>query len=230
MSYLQNKYYNWYQVLVEKAKKRNWNKTTAPCYVEIHHIIPKSLGGSNKSENLIALTAKEHYIAHRLLVKFTKGEQKYKMQSALFYMLNVNEYEGIIKNKAKIYEIIKNEYIALLRGENHFNYGLTRSEKTKELLRQKRALQIIPKECYALRSEKVKDQIWMNDGIKSYRIMPDKVEEAKEKGYVEGRLMNYITKEYRKKIKNKTIQQWHNIKKAGYKNPKEYVGESKLVI
>jgi len=38
-------------------------------YVERHHIIPKCLGGSNKSDNLVKLTAEEHYVAHQLLIK-----------------------------------------------------------------------------------------------------------------------------------------------------------------
>jgi len=36
---------------------------------ERHHIIPKSLGGNNDHENLVVLWYREHYIAHRLLVK-----------------------------------------------------------------------------------------------------------------------------------------------------------------
>ncbi len=38
-------------------------------YKERHHIVPKCLGGSDKSDNLVDLTAEEHYIAHQLLVK-----------------------------------------------------------------------------------------------------------------------------------------------------------------
>ena len=37
-------------------------------YVERHHIIPKSLGGSNNPDNIVAVTAREHYILHELLV------------------------------------------------------------------------------------------------------------------------------------------------------------------
>ena len=228
MAYIQNKYLNWYNQLVKKAKVRNLTKETSDCYVEIHHIIPRSLGGSNDKENLVVLTAKEHYIAHHLLSKFTTGNQKIKMTMALFCMVTVNECKEAIQNKARIYEKIRNEYSNLIRGENHFNYGLVRSEETKERIRQKRALQIMPKECYILRDEKLKGQIWMNDGNRSYRIKPKDIEQAKQKGYVEGRLVTYITKEYKEKLKNKTLQQWNNIRQSGCKSPKEYAGESKL--
>lgn len=36
-------------------------------HYEIHHIFPKSMGGTNDKDNLILLTAREHYIAHWIL-------------------------------------------------------------------------------------------------------------------------------------------------------------------
>lgn len=53
-----------YNLLCERAKTR-----TLDCYVEIHHVIPRCLGGSNNKDNLIKLTPEEHYVAHQLLVK-----------------------------------------------------------------------------------------------------------------------------------------------------------------
>jgi hypothetical protein len=38
-------------------------------YTELHHITPKCMGGSNDKDNLVRLTAREHYIAHKLLTK-----------------------------------------------------------------------------------------------------------------------------------------------------------------
>lgn len=38
-------------------------------YSEIHHIIPRCLGGDDEPENLVTLTAREHFILHLLLVK-----------------------------------------------------------------------------------------------------------------------------------------------------------------
>tara|TARA_R110000850_G_scaffold116997_1_gene233222 strand:- start:3736 stop:4449 length:714 start_codon:yes stop_codon:yes gene_type:complete len=56
-----------YDELISKAKARGWTRSTAEVYIEMHHIIPKSLGGSDKKENIVALTGQEHYEAHRLL-------------------------------------------------------------------------------------------------------------------------------------------------------------------
>lgn len=44
-------------------------------FVEKHHIIPKSEGGDNSSDNLVNLTAREHYIAHLLLYKIYKDKK-----------------------------------------------------------------------------------------------------------------------------------------------------------
>ncbi len=51
-------------------------------YYERHHIIPRSLGGSNKITNLVLLTPEEHYICHSLLPDFCEGASYYKMVHA----------------------------------------------------------------------------------------------------------------------------------------------------
>lgn len=52
-----------YNQLIEKAKERN----DINGYYEIHHIIPKSEGGTDSPDNLVKLTGREHFIAHKLL-------------------------------------------------------------------------------------------------------------------------------------------------------------------
>lgn len=48
---------------------------TAPteAYTELHHILPRALGGSDAPTNLIALTARDHYFAHCCLAKIHGG-------------------------------------------------------------------------------------------------------------------------------------------------------------
>lgn len=53
-----------YNLLIYRAKGR-----TLEGYSEKHHIIPKCMGGSDSKDNLVRLTAEEHYVAHQLLVK-----------------------------------------------------------------------------------------------------------------------------------------------------------------
>jgi 5-methylcytosine-specific restriction endonuclease McrA len=53
--YLDNKYTKWYFNIIENRRVRDSNG-----YTEKHHIISKSLGGSNNSDNIVKLTTKEH--------------------------------------------------------------------------------------------------------------------------------------------------------------------------
>lgn len=52
-------------------------------YYERHHIIPRSMGGSDESENIAVLTAREHYICHWLLYRIHRNKE---MASAWFFM------------------------------------------------------------------------------------------------------------------------------------------------
>lgn len=58
-----------YQRLIAKAKAR----VCPDGYVERHHILPRALGGTDDSSNLVALTAREHFVAHVLLAKIYGG-------------------------------------------------------------------------------------------------------------------------------------------------------------
>ncbi len=57
-----------YLGLLEKATNR-----ILTGYHEIHHIVPRCVGGDDSPENLIKLTPEEHYLAHLLLCKIYPG-------------------------------------------------------------------------------------------------------------------------------------------------------------
>ena len=95
--YLLNKYTTWYYNIINNAKNR-----TSIEHTDKHHIIPRSLGGSNDKDNLVSLTRREHFICHLLLVKMTEGIDKYKMACAAFYMSNVRN-----KINSRTYEIVR---------------------------------------------------------------------------------------------------------------------------
>ena len=86
-------YHRIYNELIENAKQRNWTRKTAPEYVEKHHIIPRSLGGSDFADNLVFLTYQEHFLGHWLLYKLSSGTNKAKMANAWFRMCQSNEFQ-----------------------------------------------------------------------------------------------------------------------------------------
>jgi hypothetical protein len=51
------------------------------------------LGGNCRKENLVYLTAREHFVAHRLLFLIHTGLEKSKMANAWFRMCQVNKFQ-----------------------------------------------------------------------------------------------------------------------------------------
>ena len=80
------KYSSIYQKLLDKSAALQIARKSSNEYYELHHIIPRALGGSNTAENLILLSAREHYVAHRLLYHIHSGIAKNKMAHAWFCM------------------------------------------------------------------------------------------------------------------------------------------------
>lgn len=117
-----------YNNIIEKAKIRSLNG-----YTEKHHITPKCLGGSNKKDNIVSLTAKEHYICHKLLCEIYPTEHKLKY--AFWRMCNVanNEFQDRnYKVSSRVYDRIKRE-IQTITSDRTKNY----SEATRKLIGEK---------------------------------------------------------------------------------------------
>ena len=60
-----------YNQIIDRAKIR-----VLEGYKEIHHIIPRCVGGTNDKDNLVTLTAREHFICHWLLVRMYPDNNK----------------------------------------------------------------------------------------------------------------------------------------------------------
>ena len=56
----------YYEFIINRAKFEN-RKKFCGIYYENHHILPRCLGGLTVKENLVLLTAKEHFVCHKLL-------------------------------------------------------------------------------------------------------------------------------------------------------------------
>tara|TARA_B110000503_G_C7024602_1_gene361253 strand:- start:354 stop:710 length:357 start_codon:yes stop_codon:yes gene_type:complete len=108
-----NKYNKWYTNITDRAKNR-----VLDSYTESHHIQPRSLGGGDEANNLVNLTAREHFVCHWLLVKMTSGQDHHKMLNALRMMRaeNLNQQRYTTKITARVYESIKKEY-SILQSE-----------------------------------------------------------------------------------------------------------------
>lgn len=98
---------------MELAISQKRIKTANDC-LNRHHIVPRSLGGDNSIENIVLLTAREHYIAHKLLVRIHVGENRKKMIYALWWMsktISKNTHSNITRITSRDYETARKMFI-----------------------------------------------------------------------------------------------------------------------
>lgn len=169
MLFINNKYSTWYFNIIDVAKSRILNPDV---YHEVHHIIPKSLNGSNDRDNLVSLTGREHLLCHRLLIRMTEGTNKAKMVSAAWTMANLNndnqqrsrltsrQYSYLREQFSKVHSvrmsennpmhdpIVRAKYDAAIikRGKTKGMSGKIHSEETKAKMSVSSKGQIVPLE------------------------------------------------------------------------------------
>ena len=113
---------NIYNKLIERAKNR-----VLEGYTETHHIIPKCLGGEDTEDNLVNLTAREHFLCHKLLCEIYPCN--HKLSQALWLMaIGKRRYKknNPYKITGREYERLKIKFIESRKGK-----PITESHKNK---------------------------------------------------------------------------------------------------
>jgi hypothetical protein len=151
--FCKNKYLTWYESLTSTP-------STGPI-LEKHHIVPKSIVPNN---NLVALTPREHYIAHLLLIKCVNPKYRAKMLYAITAMKMRTSKD--IKINSRVFEKLKIEAnisrSAALKGRTH-------SQEAREKIKAKRALQVFSAETKAKMSAGRKGKKKSADAIEKVR-------------------------------------------------------------
>ena len=131
-----------YNQLIEKRRRfpltKN-KKDTNYIYCEAHHIVPKCLNGTDDPNNIINLTAREHFIAHYLLWKI------YPCDGTLlaFYMFKKGNPHSCVKRdfkNSRLYETARLAYhewnVRCHTGKTAWNKGMsgqyTQKKRTAE--------------------------------------------------------------------------------------------------
>lgn len=125
--FINNRWLKVYADLVNRGKTR---QQPLKYGIEIHHIIPKSFwstsstsgwieGDPDTSDNLTVLLYREHFLAHRLLIRITEGLAKTKMVDALWQM--IHSAKDDIKINSKVY------------SELRAQHSIAQSERLKQL-------------------------------------------------------------------------------------------------
>jgi hypothetical protein len=167
-----------HDAIIDRARTR-----TLTGYVEKHHVIPRCLGGTNDSGNLVKLTAREHFIIHKLLCELYPDESK--LVYAYWAMCNKQGSKRMIRNykvSSREYERTKHMFSELSsklhsgkvswnRGlktnKPSWNRGITHSDETKRKIGLKSKGRIISNETRAKMSNAHKGNIPTNKGISS---------------------------------------------------------------
>ena len=218
--FLNNKYSIWYYNIINNSKNRLLNG-----YKEKHHIIPRCLGGKDTKDNLAILTAREHFIVHLLLCKFTTGQEKMKMLYAFNAMCNFKKSGRYTKVNSRLVDKIKSnfkftkEHVEKIRLAN---LGKKRTEEQKQKLSQLKKGKIytiehiaklrlinLGKKASAETKTKLREiqgnMIWVIKDNVSNKINKDLLQEYLDKGYKQGRNNSFMNKEYKNKLAKKMI-------------------------
>lgn len=108
-----------YNQIIDRAKQRKLEG-----YKEKHHIVPKCIGGSNKKENLVELTAREHFLCHWILTRI------YPESSKLAYAFWFMSHQKT-QHQERTYKITSRMYEEAVKG-------LVMTEEHREKIRKTR--------------------------------------------------------------------------------------------
>ena len=123
----------------EEYIKLCYHSSTKIGYTEKHHIIPRSMGGSDEPSNLTVLTGREHFLAHMLLCEMFPQNRKLALALSFFKgHVSPEEYEAakiINANAKKLLNAEQEQMLIQLRTanksfkeiQNHFQiaFGIT---------------------------------------------------------------------------------------------------------
>jgi hypothetical protein len=119
---------NWNKIhnqIIERAQNR-----TLSGYFELHHIVPKCLGGTNDKENLVKLTAREHFIVHKILNILNPSVEglRYAIWSFITFNNNRNIKIGSIEYE-KLRKLFADSTSSRMKRNNPSHGGLSDEHK-----------------------------------------------------------------------------------------------------
>ncbi|MCD1264060.1 hypothetical protein B5M44_04185 [Shinella sumterensis] len=108
------------RVYLDFLKDRRENPPDDTDVTEMHHIVPRWMGGGDNHHNLIRLTPEDHYFAHLLLAHIHGGRDAW---AALIMMSKCPRYE--LNRARKSYGLARRKWAASNKGWGATNVDLT---------------------------------------------------------------------------------------------------------
>jgi hypothetical protein len=136
-----------YNQICERAKiqleERIYNRKNKLEYYESHHITPKCMGGDGTTQqwrhnNIVILTAKEHYLCHLLLHYMYPDNKKliFALHKMLFSKCSNNKKEMFYSSR--VYDYFRKVHSESIRGSGNPMFGKNHSEDTIKKLKDKK--------------------------------------------------------------------------------------------
>jgi hypothetical protein len=162
-----------YESIIEKAKSEDRQKRLG-IYYENHHILPRCMGGSDKKENLVLLTGREHFVCHKLLTviyphnrKLALAFHKMAFSKRKIYGMTNRDYEYARKLISEI-PLSKEERTNIgkrTKGKTYEELYGDKAEEQKEKRRQALLGKKRPKEVCEKMSNSLKGKNPWNKGL-----------------------------------------------------------------
>ncbi|MCK5538501.1 MAG: hypothetical protein KAI79_16865 [Bacteroidales bacterium] len=215
----ETKYSKWYLNIIFKANSQNRTKlkktNESYHYYEEHHILPQAEGLFEEYQDLklhtwngVLLTAREHFICHRLIqkhyssLKYTFGDRK--MSRAIDFMSKMGKYNSKgyenfkldltcdKETRVKISKSLKGKNV----GKNNPNYGNQYTEEILEKMRKPKSKEHNRKNSEAHKDKKLTEEHKLNIGISG-------------KGKLKGRKQTVIKCPHCNKKGGNSMKMWH---------------------
>lgn len=166
-----------YNSLIKQAQ----NRKVLLEYYETHHIIPKCLGGDDRSTNLVKLTAREHFVAHLLLCEMHPNNAK--LAYALWAMCTLeNTHQARHAPSSRLIERVRKKITETKKQSRWINDGLQDKKVPLSLLPG-----YIEDGWISGRVKSTtKGRVVVNNGTRDYYVHPTEVHSHLAEGYLSG--------------------------------------------
>ena len=99
---------NDYKEFIEKCKMKDYGNL----HTHKHHILPKFMGGDDSDDNLVTLSIRDHYEAHKLLAETCESKYKYgNLMSATFLINRYSDFDISKEEISKLHSKGIKEYL-----------------------------------------------------------------------------------------------------------------------
>lgn len=161
-----------YQRIYNELMQRACDRDIISCYTENHHIIPRCVIKDDSPVNITTLTAREHFIAHWLLVKMYKDTPHFhKLLYAFCMMRTTNRKQQRYHFSSRLYAYHKNQ----LKHTDETREKISRANKGKRRTEEhKKHLSDVRRQQYATGQVK---KLWGKDNPSYGRTVSEETRE-----------------------------------------------------